>query len=257
MKSCRIVMLLVVAGLLVAGSGCVSQEEYQSLKDQNRIQQETITSLESQVRNAELQVDQMEKQLEALRARMGADTEAQAEEIAALEADIAAKKQLIEQLRAEMLRGGVKLPMGLSLKLRDFAESNDMVDFDEERGVLKFKSDFLFAPGSAQVQQQAMESINLLSDIMTSGDGEEFDVIVAGHTDSDPIKYSKAKHPTNWHLSAHRGIGVLQKMVGAGVDPERLSVRGFGEYRPVASNETKEGKAQNRRVEIYIVPQGQ
>ncbi|MHC4706350.1 MAG: OmpA/MotB family protein, partial [Planctomycetota bacterium] len=69
--------------------------------------------------------------------------------------------------------------------------------------------------------------------------------------------YSAAKHPTNWHLSAHRAISVLKIMGANNVNSMRLSARGFGEFRPVVPNEpNKKGHAQNRRVEIYIVAKG-
>jgi chemotaxis protein MotB len=65
------------------------------------------------------------------------------------------------------------------------------------------------------------------------------------------------KHPTNWHLSAHRAIAVLREMAKNNVTENRMSVRGFSEFRPMAENAAgKKGNAQNRRVEIYIVPKG-
>jgi len=79
------------------------------------------------------------------------------------------------------------------------------------------------------------------------------------HTDDIPIQKpdTRAKHPTNWHLSAHRAISVLEIMTGNKLDAERLSVRGFGEYRPIVPNApSRKGNPQNRRVEIYIVPAG-
>jgi chemotaxis protein MotB len=84
-------------------------------------------------------------------------------------------------------------------------------------------------------------------------------VIIAGHTDDIPIQKpdTRAKHPTNWHLSSHRAISVLNVMASNGIEPKRMSVRGFSEYRPVAENKpNKGGNPQNRRVEIYIVAQG-
>ncbi|MCK5175184.1 MAG: OmpA family protein, partial [Planctomycetes bacterium] len=64
-------------------------------------------------------------------------------------------------------------------------------------------------------------------------------------------------HPTNWHLSVHRAISVLNVMTQNKVSPKRLSVRGFGEFRPAEPNKAdKKGNAANRRVEIFIVPSG-
>ena len=147
--------------------------------------------------------------------------------------------------------------MGLNLKLQEFAQSSDLVEYDESKGVLKFKSDLVFKPGSAVVEGPAATSIATFCGIINSGEGTDFDIIIAGHTDDQPIKYSKAKHATNWHLSAHRAIGVLDVMLKNSVSPTRVSIRGFGEYRPVEPNKPNNaGNAANRRVEIYIVPKG-
>lgn len=257
MRIAKVLVVVAVASVVFCLSGCISEQEYQGLKDQNRIQGDTIDGLQRQLSDATVELGQLRNKLNTLQGQNAVDVDAKDAEIAALEQDIAAKTALIEKLRSEMLKGGVKLPMELSMALRDFAEGNDMVTFDEEAGVLKFKSDFLFKSGSDKVQQGATGAVKALSDIMNSEDGKTFDVVIAGYTDSDPIKYSKALHPTNWHLSVHRAIGVLDLMTANSVEAGRLSVRGFGQFRPVQPNETKEGKAANRRVEIFVVPAGQ
>ena len=237
-------------------SGCVPQQKYQAQIDKNRQQSVKIDELSGKLRSAELQLKQCRSKLQTAQELTGADMQALKAEITALEEDIARKTDLIERMKAELIRGTPQLPMELSIALQEFAESNDMITFDEATGILKFKSDLLFRSGSAQVMSSADEAIKQLSSIMDSEQAKQFDLVVAGHTDSDPIKYSKAKHPTNWHLSAHRAISVLEKMVADGISPKRISIRGFGEQRPVEPNDTKEGKASNRRVEIYVVAKG-
>jgi chemotaxis protein MotB len=109
------------------------------------------------------------------------------------------------------------------------------------------------------VAPAAGEVVRELCKILNSEQGKKFDVIIAGHTDDIRIgkPETRAKHPTNWHLSAHRAISVLDIMENSGVSPERMSVRGFGEFRPIVPNlPNKKGNSQNRRVEIYIVPHG-
>jgi len=257
MKNARVLVLIATIALLaIAVSGCISQEQYDSQLDKNRIQAEDISKLRSQLSAAELELKQVKDQLKTAKGITGADIDAKNAEIAALEDNIARKTKLIQKMRDELLRGGVKLPMELSLALDEFAQSNDMVSFDEETGILKFKSDLLFKSGSADVAKSAEKSIDTLASILNTTQGSEFDVIIAGHTDNVPIKYSKAKHPTNWHLSVHRAISVLNLLINDGIQANRLSVRGFGDQRPIASNETKEGKAANRRVEFYIVSRG-
>jgi chemotaxis protein MotB len=134
---------------------------------------------------------------------------------------------------------------------------SDLVSFDPNKGIVKFKSDLLFKSGSDEVDPSAAELVKTLCRILNTDQGRDFDIIIVGHTDDQPISVSRERHPTNWHLSAHRAISVLGVMTGAGIVPERASVRGFGEFRPLVPNEPgKKGNPQNRRVEIYIVPKG-
>ena len=87
----------------------------------------------------------------------------------------------------------------------------------------------------------------------------DFDVLIVGHTDDIPIKKPDTllKHPSNWHLSAHRAISVERILAAAGMLETRLSVMGMGQFRPIAPNASgQKGNPMNRRVEIYIVPAG-
>ena len=78
-------------------------------------------------------------------------------------------------------------------------------------------------------------------------------IAVEGHTDNEPIRYSGWK--SNWELSSARALSVLHFMVDdCGIEARRLSANAYSEYRPVSDNATPEGKQQNRRVEIVILP---
>ncbi len=255
----KISWVLLLTIVIMVTSGCVSQQDFDDLKARNRIQQDRIADLESQLSTSEVMLEQMQNRLESLQAQNDASTGSNAEEIAALEKAIEDKKALIAKMQAQLLKGGAPLPMELNIKLQDFAKGSDMVTFDESAGVLKFKSDLLFAPGSDIVSPAAGKSVKVLSDIINSGAAKDFDIVIAGHTDDVPIKRAatKAKHPTNWHLSAHRAIAVLNLLKTNKVASGRLSIRGFGEFRPLAPNKPKKkGNAANRRVEIFIVPAG-
>jgi chemotaxis protein MotB len=251
-------MVLALALAIVTG-GCVAQQQFDEVKAQNRIQQQRITDLEGELGACQLQLAQSVKQLETLQGRNSAEVGGKDAEIAALEKDIEAKKALIAKMQAQLLRSGAALPMELSVKLQDFANRYKMVTFDAGSGMLKFESDLLFELGSDTVAPEAVASVKALCDIMNSKEAQEFDVVIAGHTDDVPIKKpaTREKHPTNWHLSVHRSIAVLNIMTANNMDPTRVSVRGFGEYRPIAENKpNKKGNPANRRVELYIVPSG-
>lgn len=239
-------------------SGCSS--ELKDCRIANETQRKRIAQLEAELQANVLELEQLKRQLTTAQQKGGVEAQALQQKIAALEEDITKKNELIASLQQKLLAGGAALPAELNTMLEDFAKANgEMVTFDSNLGIVKFKSDLLFEKGSDKVASSAEEAVKTLCKVMNSEEGKKFDVIIAGHTDDIPILKSDtiAKHPTNWHLSVHRGISVLNMMAGNQVEQKRMSVRGFGEYRPVADNlPGKKGNPQNRRVEIYIVPAG-
>jgi chemotaxis protein MotB len=136
------------------------------------------------------------------------------------------------------------------------AQYPNLLTFDPERGMLRFASDFTFALGSADLSASAQTSLAQLATILNTGTAANFEVRIVGHTDNVPISNpsTRAKHPTNWHLSAHRSISVGSALISDGIAPTRVQVAGCGEYRPIVSNPAKGGAAANRRVEIFLVP---
>jgi chemotaxis protein MotB len=245
--------------LTLALSGCVKQEKLDDLKLKNRNQQERIDALESELSVTKLKLAQVEKQLADCLNNTSADTEALQEKINALQEDIDKKTELIAKLQSQLVHGA-PLPADLTNDLQKFAAENEgMVEFDPETGVVKFKSDLLFELGSDIVTADAADMLKKLSVIINGKSASAFDVVVAGHTDDMPIKRADTlvQHPTNWHLSEHRAISVEKVLDGAGVTSKRMSVRGFGEFRPLEANApNQKGNAKNRRVEIYLVPAG-
>ena len=256
MRTIQLSAIIVCACILLV-SGCNS--ELDDLRIQNSTQQRRIDQLTAELEATRLELEQANKQLAAARQTDSIEVETLQQKIAALEEDLAKKKELIESMQQRLLLGGAALPVELSTLLEDFAKQHDMVTYDANRGIVKFKSDLLFELGSDTVTASATEAVKSLCSILNSNEGKEFDIIVAGHTDDVRIAKSqtRAKHPTNWHLSVHRALAVLNIMENNNVASTRLSARGFGEYRPIAENlPGKKGNPQNRRVEIYIVPKG-
>ncbi|MFA5096097.1 MAG: OmpA family protein [Candidatus Omnitrophota bacterium] len=122
-----------------------------------------------------------------------------------------------------------------------------------EKGlVITVVGDLLFDSGKARIRNDAYPLLDKVATILKENMAN-FNVGIEGYTDNVPIKYSKWK--SNWELSTTRALSVLHYLVNdRGVAPERLSAIGFGEYRPVATNDTSAGRKQNRRVEIVIQP---
>jgi len=122
-----------------------------------------------------------------------------------------------------------------------------------EKGlVITVVGDLLFDSGKAKIRPEAFDLLTKVSTVLRDNMAQ-FNVGIEGHTDNVPIKQSGWK--SNWELSTARALSVLHYLANEqGISPERLSAIGYGEYRPLASNETKDGRKQNRRVEIVILP---
>ncbi len=120
----------------------------------------------------------------------------------------------------------------------------------EKRGTVITMSDHvIFSSGSAELGPQSNEVLDVIGDILRDND---YLVRIEGHTDNTPI--ATAQHPSNWHLSADRAAIVVRYLTERyRLDPTRFSVAGYGEFRPISHNDTLEGKAKNRRVEIVIL----
>ncbi|MDD5044264.1 MAG: OmpA family protein [Candidatus Omnitrophica bacterium] len=122
-----------------------------------------------------------------------------------------------------------------------------------EKGlVITFVADVLFDSGKAKIRTEADPTLDKVAKVLKENVAQ-FNIGIEGHTDNVPIKYSGWK--SNWELSTARALSVLHYLVDEqGIAPERISAIGYGEYKPVAANDTEEGRRLNRRVEIVILP---
>lgn len=134
---------------------------------------------------------------------------------------------------------------------KEIAAKEVSLSMQDKGLVVTFLSEVLFDSGKASILNKAYESLDKVAEVLaTSASG--MNVGIEGHTDNQPIKYSGWE--SNWELSGARARNILNYLIKKGIGPERLSFMGYGEYRPVATNDTKEGRYKNRRVEIVILP---
>ncbi len=163
-------------------------------------------------------------------------------------ADVEKISQLKNEL-SELERAKAELEERLKREIGDKQVSIEMA----ERGlVITFVAEVLFDSGKSKLKSEALESLTKISDVLKTT-VRDLKVGIEGHTDNVPIKYSGWK--SNWELSSARAMSVLHYLIDTdGLEPERLSATGYGEYHPVASNDTAEGRQKNRRVEIVILP---
>ena len=160
------------------------------------------------------------------------------EKIAQLKSELSelerAKQELEDRLRREIEGKEAKVEM-------------------TDRGlVVTFVSEVLFDSGKAKLRDDSLAKLDKVSGVLNTT-VRDLNVGIEGHTDNQPIKYSGWK--SNWELSSARAMSVLHYMIeSTDMDPARLAGTGYGEYHPVASNDSVEGRQKNRRVEIVILP---
>lgn len=164
------------------------------------------------------------------------ELEEQAQKAEELEKTTATYEELQKRLEKEIQEGKVQL--------KEMKNRLTMTMVDK----------ILFSSGSASIGKEGKLVLDKVIDILK--DVKDRRIQVEGHTDNDRIYSSiKAKYPTNWELSTARATQVVRYLQeNGGIDPKLLSATGYAEYQPVASNDTGEGKAKNRRIEIVLLP---
>jgi chemotaxis protein MotB len=120
------------------------------------------------------------------------------------------------------------------------------------RTVIGMRAEVLFPSGSADLSPEGAETVRTIASVLAKRT-EDANFQVEGHTDTEPI--STPEFPNNWYLGAARAIGVAEEMIRAGMPADRVSAATFGQNSPVAPNNSDDGRAKNRRIEIVVLPE--
>lgn len=139
-------------------------------------------------------------------------------------------------------------------EINNLLKQNNLLDkvdttLDDTGVIISFKDSALFAPGNAVINDGAISVIDKISALLTNLDYSF--ILVEGHTDSDPI--STSQYVDNMALSSARAGNVWRELVRCGLPPEEMASIGYGEYRPIAPNDSAANKSKNRRVVITIL----
>ena len=136
-------------------------------------------------------------------------------------------------------------------------KSNKITITSDERGlIITLLSDNFFEEGSADLNiNETRETLLRLAEFFRSPELSDRRYRIEGHTDNTPVS-TESVFPSNWELSATRAVNVLHYLADYGVDENKFSVAGYSDTRPKFSNDTAEGRAYNRRVDIIILDEG-
>ena len=264
-------LLSAALAFAVAMSSCVSKKKYTALQasydDLNsryNSQQLALTeksanytSIEQMLRDARAQNEQLRRDYAALQEtlRQSIDQNSQGNvNISKLVDEINASNRYIKQL-VEAKSKSDSLNLVLTTNLTRSLSTNDLKDVNIKvlKGVvyISLADNMLFRSGSYEISPRAMDILGKIAKIIK--DYREYDVLVEGNTDNVPISRTNIRN--NWDLSALRASSVVQVLQNRfDVDPSRLTAGGRGEYNPLSTNATAEGRQRNRRTEIIITP---
>ncbi len=248
---------------LVLAAGCVSQGKYDELQKNFDEQAATlqdrearIVSLEEALAAEERKSAEQAKTIEQLQGQLASLQRDQAN-LLKDRASLAASVEEMQDALAEANRRKAEADARIAEYRNLLARFQPLIDAGklrvkivDGRMVVELPTDVLFASGSARLAQEGQQAVAEVSRVLAEIPDRQF--MVEGHTDDVPIK--TAQYPSNWELAAARAITVAKTMIDAGMQPERLSAASFGEFKPAQSNESKEGRTANRRIEIVVVP---
>ncbi len=256
----RTVVAATLTGLMLGLGGCVSEDQYQRL-------QTAYDQSQAQLAAAQAQLAKLRHEMSSIEAQIAQDNQllgAQHGGVAALRKERNALEARLAKLQAKYnkllaLAGQApKLPQAVNNALSQLAdEYPNLLEFNKKLGLLRFKSDLLFALGSTQVRPQAREALKDFARILNMPGISDNEIRIVGNTDDVPIRRNNASvmNPTNWYLSTNRAISVMYVLKHYGVIDRRMQVAGWGKTHPIAANAPHHrGNPLNRRVDIFITP---
>ncbi|MDX2054933.1 MAG: OmpA family protein [Polyangiaceae bacterium] len=264
--------LLAILVSLWALSGCgYSEDEWQAqlakygqLNGQYQAEQKSHREAQAELDKAKERVAQLQQQLE----KMGVNLDTlntQLQQAGSEKQELASSLDQLKQALEEYKKRAAQLEQvkarfeALRSKLQKLVNLGLKVEIRKNRMVIRLPGDVLFASGQDKLRDDGIKVLDAVADVIRNDQQLSKRYFqVAGHTDNKALKGGHFKD--NWGLSVMRAREVLVHLVstveekGGGLSPERLHAAGFGETDPVAPNTTDDGRKQNRRVELVLMP---
>lgn len=265
MKAKNVILTGLAASLLV---GCgIPKKDHEAvvkqleeckveLADTQKLKADSEEALQAEISKLNNQIADLEKAQAALQDQLdtaNAELSMFQSKTGGLEDALKATKGELEELRNQRKQAEARLRQyrELAKRLASMVQSGKLkVKVRNGKMVIELANNILFESGKTEIKEEGQAALTELAAVLQSIANRAF--LVTGHTDNVPISASKYK--SNWELSTARAVNVVQYLQDAGVSPKNLAAAGYGEHDPVAPNETDEGKALNRRIEIVLMP---
>lgn len=262
MKLTKLVPIVAAAALLM--TGCVSHKKFNLLQADYNASQVSLAQSQANVKSLEQALEEARRSNDQLRSDYAAQQRTLEQSILTNQSGNVNISKLVDQINesngyikrlVEAKAKSDSLLMVLSNNLTRSLDTSELKDVDVKvlKGVvyISLADNMLFRSGSYDISPDAMDILGKIAKIIR--DYKNYSVLVEGNTDNVPISRTNIRN--NWDLSALRASSVVQVLQNDfGVDPSRLTAGGRGEYNPVATNDTPDGRQLNRRTQIIITP---
>jgi chemotaxis protein MotB len=240
-----------------------AEEEISKLRDeltgvqaQVQMRDQTVSDLSTSDHNLQAQLDEstaINAKLRAELERLGKNVDQMLKDKGTLAKALDDAKARLDELRKaqEAAEARAELFQQFVQKFKAMIDAGQLkIATRNGRLVLQLPNDVLFDSGQTTLKPAGREALAQVGQVLRTVPGRSFQV--AGNTDNVPIQ--TPRFPSNWELSTARAVEVVKLLVAQGVDPKSLSAAGYGEFDPVAGNDTPDGRARNRRIEITLQP---
>jgi chemotaxis protein MotB len=232
---------------------CVGKAKYDALATEL---ERTKTEMKAEVGKRDERIQTLEEALEAEEARskqLGEERARLLTDQSMLKASVSEMEKALRELEERKAQADARIAEFRSLlaRFKSLIDAGKLkVKIAYGRMVVELATDILFAPGSADLSPAGRTAIAEVAQVLAGIPEREFQV--EGHTDNVPIK--TAQWPSNWELASGRAMTVVKAMIEAGLPPDRVSAASYADWKPISPNDTPEGRAANRRIEIVVVP---
>jgi chemotaxis protein MotB len=232
------------------------QQQLAAAQAQVQDEQHKLDDLSTADHNVQAQLDEataIDSQLRGELARLGKNVDQMLQEKGTLSKALDDAKARLEELRQAQAAAAAQAALYQELlqKFKAMVDAGQLkITTRKGRLVLQLPNDVLFDSGQTAIKPAGRDALVSIATVLRTLQGRSFQV--AGNTDNVPIQ--TPTFPSNWELSTARAVAVVKLLVAHGVDPNELSAAGYGEFDPVAGNDTQDGRARNRRIEITLQP---
>jgi chemotaxis protein MotB len=263
--------------MLAGTAGCVSKKDYQALEADLAKTRDELSKSQGEAKDLGVALEESRRSIDLLNTRIAemenalqiaqealaqaevraSEAETQLAEVLKDRSNLKASVEEMSQALAELKRQRAQAEARLAVYRSVLAKFKEMIDNGklkvkvvDGRMVLQLQTDILFPSGSAKLSKIGEATVQEVGKLLSEIPDRRFQV--EGHTDNIPI--NTKTYPSNWELASARAINVTTAMVAAGMPATRLSAAAYADTRPTHKNDTEEGRAQNRRIEIVLVP---